>query len=175
MSKAAFDTKQWDTFWKVWNRRLETLPGAKKAALFQAGQAVDALLERQISTRVNDPRGRVKRWQELRLGSGGGYAAISPADDNVRVSRSTSNKYTAKDITRYLERGHKIRPPSGRWRRYRSRVQERADANGKHSLVGIVPGRMFYSWTKMEATAVAVRAAREEILEWIEGFAEGDE
>lgn len=78
MSKAAFDTKQWDTFWKVWNRRLETLPGAKKAALFQAGQAVDILLNRQISTRVNDPRGRVKRWQELRLGSGGGYAAISP-------------------------------------------------------------------------------------------------
>lgn len=182
MNKVAFDQKQWDTFWRVWDRRLETLPGAKKAALFQSGRAVEKVLHKQIDTRFPDtigrrkkkwvnlePSKRVKRWQELRLGSGGGYAEISPVGDNVRTDT------TAKDVTRYLERGHKIRQPSGRWKRYRLRVRGTLDANRKHRLYNVVPGRMFYSWTKMDATRVAVKAAREEILEWIEGFAEGEE
>lgn len=169
------DQNQWDAFWRVWDRKLETFPDAKKAALFQAGLAVKALLDRQISTRLNDPRGRVRRWQELRVGSGGGYVAISPVDDTVRVSRSTSNQYSARDITRYLERGHKIRMPSGRWKRYVPRVYERLDANGKNYLYSIVPGRMFYSWTKMNSSSVAIKAAREEVLKWMEGLAEGDE
>lgn len=168
------DQREWDAFWHVWDKKLESFPGAKKAALFQTGQAVKALLDSQISTRLNDPRGRVRRWQAVRIGSGGGYVAISPINDTVRVSRSTSNGYTAKDITRYLERGHKIRSPSGRWKRYVPRVNKRLDSNGKHYLYDIVPGRMFYSWTKMKSSSVAIRAAREEILKWMEGLSEGD-
>ena len=38
--QSKLDKKQWDTFWKVWDRKLETLPGAKKAALYAAGKAV---------------------------------------------------------------------------------------------------------------------------------------
>lgn len=185
MNKAAFDKKQWDTFWKVWERKLETLPGAKKAALLKSGLAVQALLNKQIDSRFSSaisrkgkrfaPNEQVKRWQELRLGSGGGFSALSPKNITVRTNKKGGGTHTAAQITRYLERGYKTREPSGRWKRYRPRMGDRLDANGKHYLVGIVPGRMFYSWTKMDAARVAVKAAREEILEWIEKFAEGEE
>lgn len=185
MNNVAFDKKQWDTFWKVWDRRVETLPGARKAALFQAGRAAEKVLHKQIDSRFDEtrvarrnkrwvnvhPREDVKRWQELRLGSFNGYAALSPGKDTVYSGAS------AKDVTRYLERGHKIRPPSGRWKRYEKniRINDKFDTNRKHALYHVVAGRMFYSWARMDATRVAIAAAREEILEWIEGFAEGEE
>lgn len=182
MNKAAFDQKQWDTFWKVWDRKLETLPGARKAALLKSGLAVEALLHKQIDARFQDTarkgkrftaREQVKRWQEVRLGSGGGYAAMSPKNITVRTNKTTAGSHTAAAITRYLERGHKIRSPSGRWKRYRPRENDDLLIGGANGF--IVPGRMFYSWTMMDASRVAVKAAREEILEWIERFAEGDE
>lgn len=158
-TQAELDKKQWETFWKVWNRRLETLPGAKKAALYAAGQAVLPVLRQQIERRVDDRHGRVRKWQEIRLGSKGGYVAISPVTDELSVDQ------TARDTTRYLERGHKIRPPSGRAKRYSPRIR-----SGRT----YVPGRMFYSWTRMDATKLAVSAAREEILAWIDELAEVD-
>lgn len=183
MNKVAFDKKQWDTFWMVWERKLETLPGAKKAALLKSGLAVQALLNKQIDSRFSSsisrkgkrfaPNEHVKRWQELRLGVGGGYAAISPKKVTVRVSKKSGRKYTAAAITRYLERGHKIREPSGRWKRYQPRENDELLIGGANGF--IVPGRMFYSWTRMDSTRIAVNAARKEILEWIERFAEGEE
>ena len=186
MNKVSFDQKQWDTFWRVWERRLETLPGAKKAALLKSGLAVQALLHKQIDARFLNSRGKdkrgkrfppneqVKRWQELRLGSGGGYTAISPKNVIVRSNKTMEGSHTAQVITRSLEHGHKIRPPSGRWQRYRPRIKGKLDTNRKHRIHNVVPGRMFYSWAKKDATRVAVNAAREEIHEWIEGFAEGE-
>lgn len=168
------DLREWNAFWKVWDRKLETLPGAKKAALLQSGLAVQSLLHSQISHRINDSRGRVKRWQEVQLGSGGGYSAVAPSTSVVGFNKVAGRKITAKNITQYLEHGHKIRPPSGRRKRYRWKVKAKADTNKKHNLYTVVPGRMFYSWTKADAPKVAVRAARGAILEWINDFA-GDE
>lgn len=189
MNKVAFDKKQWDTFWKGWERRLETLPGARKAALFQAGRAAEKVLHKQIDSRFDEtriarrnkrwvnvhPREDVKRWQDLRLGSFGGYLAISPGKGTVYSGASY------KDVTRYLERGHKTREPSGRWKRYFDRtdgerlIQASYGARKSYESFFVVPGRMFYSWAQMDATRVAIAAARGEILEWIEGFAEGEE
>lgn len=163
--QSKLDKKQWDTFWKVWDRKLETLPGAKKAALYAAGKAVLPALRQQIERRVDDRDGRVRKWQEIRLGSKGGYVAISPVDDQISINQTADRYVTSRDITQYLERGHKIRPPSGRAKRYNPRVK-----SGRT----YVPGRMFYSWTRLDATKLAVSAAREQILEWINELAEVD-
>ena len=92
----------------------------------------------------------MERWQQLRMGSGGGYIAVSPvSDEAVQVTRGGKNT-TSKDVTRYLERGHGIRPPSGRAGRYVPRVR-----SGRT----YVPGRMFYSWAAANAEKLALKAA----------------
>lgn len=150
MNQAAFDKKQWDKFWDYWQDLIKEFPAAKTEALVTAGRAVLPVLQAQIDCRVNDKRGRVKRWQDIRRGSRGGYVAISPVLDQVSVNKTKDRFVTAKDITRYLERGHATRQPSGRSKRY----IPRADST-------YVPGRMFYSWTRMEAAKIALKAADE--------------
>lgn len=150
MRQAELDKQAWDKFWSYWEDLIEEFPAAKTEALVVAGRAVLPLLQKQVRQRVNDSRGRVQRWQELRRGSGGGYVAVSPVGDEVSINRSADRIVTAKDITRYLERGHKIRPPSGRSGRYRPRVE-----SGRT----YVPGKMFYSWTELDAAKIAIEAA----------------
>lgn len=152
MRQAEMDKKSWDKFWSCWEDLIEEFPMAKKEALVRAGQAVLPALQRQIQQRVSDPRGRVRRWQDVRLGSKGGYVAVSPVWDEVSVNRTADRVVTARDITQYLERGHKIRPPSGRAKRYTPRVR-----SGR----AYVPGRQFYSWTKLDAAKIAIEAADE--------------
>lgn len=150
MRQAEMDKKSWDKFWSCWEGLIEEFPAAKTEALVTAGRAVLPLLEKQIEGRVDDRHGRVKKWQELRRGSGGGYVAVSPVREDVSINQSADRIVTAKDITQYLERGHKIRPPSRRSKRYRPRVE-----SGRT----YVPGRQFYSWTKLDAAKIAIEAA----------------
>ena len=149
--RVKLDKSRWDRFWSYWER---DLPGqiktAKGQAVRAAGEAIRDEVAGQVRSRVNDPRGRVERWQQLRMGSGGGYIAVSPvSDEAVQVTRGGKNT-TSKDVTRYLERGHGIRPPSGRAGRYVPRVR-----SGRT----YVPGRMFYSWAAANAEKLALKAA----------------
>ena len=157
MRQAGLDKQTWDKFWDYWQDLIEEWPDAKKAAMLAAGRALLPAVQRQIKQRVNDARGRVQRWQDMRLGSGGGYVAVSPVDDQVTINQTADRFVTAKDITQYLERGHAIRPPSGRSQRYVPRVR-----SGR----SYVPGRQFYSWTQLDAAKIATEAA-DEALEWL--------
>lgn len=150
-SRKWFDEKEWDLFWKSWDEAIQRIPDLKREALEAMGEAVLQEVREQISRRgVNDPQGRVARWQEVRKGDRGGYVAVSPSpDETVQVTRS-GEKTTSKDVTRYLERGHGIRPPSGRTRRYVPRI-------ASHRTY--VSGRMFYSWAKLDAGKIALEKA----------------
>ncbi len=150
MNQAALDKVQWDKFWDYWQDLIEEFPAAKTEALVTAGRAVLPVLQAQIDRRVDDKRGRVKRWQDIRRGSQGGYVAISPVSYEISVNKTKNRFVTARDITKYLERGHAVRPPSGRSKRYVPRADK-----------SYVPGRMFYSWTKLDAAKIAIRAADE--------------
>ena len=145
------DKQRWDRFWSYWEKELPgQIKSAKRQAAQAAGEAIRDEVAGQVRSRVNDPRGRVERWQQLRMGSGGGYIAVSPVSgEAVQVTRGGKNT-TSKDVTRYLERGHGIRPPSGRARRYVPRVR-----SGRT----YVPGRMFYSWAAANAGKLALKAA----------------
>ena len=151
MARQWFDKSDWDAFWRFWDDAIQRIPDLKREALEAMGKAVQQEVREQISRRgVHDSQGRVAKWQEMRIGSKGGYVAVSPSpDEAVQVTRSGETT-TSKDVTRYLERGHGIPTPSGRNRRYQPRITSHRT---------YVPGRMFYSWAKMDAQKIALEEA----------------
>ena len=143
------DIERWKAFWEYWEDLIEEFPDVKKEALRAAGEAALEEVRAQIDRRgIRDTHGRVKRWQGVRMGSKGGYVAVSAIDETVSVTASGTT--TAKDITRYLDKGHGIRRPSGLSKRYVPRMP------GGRTYV---PARQFYSWAKMNAVKIATEAA----------------
>lgn len=62
----------------------------------------------------------MRTWQELRVGSKGGYAALSPGKGTAQP-RAGETQHTwkgkpvsKKQVTRWLERGHGTRRPAAR-------------------------------------------------------------
>ncbi len=138
-------------FVRYWDRLLEIVPEARREAVEAAGEAVKRSLDAQIQ-RVDlisgEAKGRVSSWQRIRLGSGGGWAAVSPTKGTVyswdqragfgaRVRQHTwhGKPVTARQVTTWLERGHGVRPN------------------------GYVTGRQFYAWTRDDAQPIALKAA----------------
>lgn len=134
------------------------VPEARERALKAAIQPVEAELYKQIVARLpgKDQNYHVRGWQEVAMGSKGGYIKIqAPADEKNRYG------YTVRQITGYLEHGHKLAVKRGRYRTS-SRTVENA-ATGDQ----VVPGFLFYSYTKSRAVNAA-RMAAESVLEEIE-------
>lgn len=152
-----FKTVGWDHFWDAWDHVIKRMPEAKHTALFEAGKAILLEVQQQIVRQgVHDSFGRVQRWQEMRLESGKGYVAISPDAEVVRVSKGGAPT-TARTVTNALERGHGVRGPSGRGKRYQPRIR----GNGRY-----VAGRMFYSFAKMNSEQIAIHAAELGLTYW---------
>ena len=138
-------------FVRYWDRLLEIVPEARREAVEAAGEAVKRSLDTQIqSANLSsiEAKGRVSSWQRLRLGSGGGWAAISAMKETVyswdqrvsfgaRVRQHTwhGNPVTARQVTTWLERGHGVKPS------------------------GYVSGRRFYAYTKDDAQEISLKAA----------------
>ena len=161
--RTEFNIERWQRFWAQWEHVIEQVPEAKRDALKAMGEAVLAELRDQIDLQgVNDARGRVKRWQEYRIGCGGGYVAVSPVTDEAQVTRGGETT-TSKDVTRYLDRGHGVRGPSGRAKRYEPRYQ--------HARL-YVPGHLFYSYTRDKAGRIAAHAAEKNVLVPLENMLE---
>lgn len=148
------DLTAWNKFWDYWGDLIEEVPETIKTALYAAAVAAQKEVQAQIDRQgVTDPRGRVKRWQEIRMGSGGHYSAVSPTlDDVVQAAKSSGEWTTSADLTRYLDRGHGVRQPSGRAKRYQPRLR----GNGTY-----VSGHQFYSWATMQADKLARDAAED--------------
>ncbi|WP_029502496.1 hypothetical protein [Lachnoclostridium phytofermentans] len=103
---------------------------------------------------LNDSSGKVKGWQDSYVGSGGGYAAIRATDKSTGANSPGA-------ITNYLENGHKIRQPSGNYRKYRPRIKK-----------AYVDGYHFYKTARGNVESKAIEAAEEfvqEITEKMEG------
>jgi len=150
MARNDLDMTRWKEFWgaKGWQRVIQIMPEAKRAALFEAGKALMQEVQSQIGKQgVNDQFGRVRSWQSPEIGSGGGYVAVRP-DDGVAIT--TGGESDKKKITRYLEQGHGVRMPSGRAKYYKPRLR----GNGVY-----VKGYQFYSFSKLEAEQIAIHAA----------------
>lgn len=148
------DLSAWNKLWDYWGDFIEEVPEAIKTALYAAAVVAQKEIQRQIDQQaVTDPHGRVKRWQEIRMGSGGHYSAVSPTfDDVVQVAKASGAWTTSADLTRYLDRGHGVRLPSGRAKRYQPRLR----GNGTY-----VKGYQFYSWAASKSDKIALDAAED--------------
>ena len=132
-----------DRFARYWEKLYQAFPDARRQAAQAMGEAVQKDLNAQIQAAdlENGAKSTVRSWQDVRIGSRGGYAAVYPAG-GVAKPRAGQKQHTwrgdpvtQKQVTRWLERGHGT--PQG----------------------GYVKGRQFYSFTRMKAWEHARKAA----------------
>lgn len=163
--KAELNRRAVQKFISYWEDLIEDFPEARGEAVRAMGEAVQRDLSAQIARAdlEEDARGTVISWQELRLGSLGGYAAITPKADTARPRAGKQHTWkgkavTQKQVTRWLERGHGVPKYTGS-----GMQRNRKRRSGLNPVTGLryVKGRMFYSWTKMKALEHALDAANE--------------
>lgn len=180
--KATLERKKIREFNEFWEDLYKAFPEARRQAVETMGQAIQEEVNARIA--AADLAGGAKRtvqsWQELRLGSSGGYAAVSPRKGTVtsvdrgqsgsRVRQHTwkGQPVTALQVTRWLERGHGVRKadPKGDYKYSKRRSQRWRALHNDSTNTDYIKGRMFYSWAKMKATDLALDAA-ERVLERI--------
>lgn len=161
-------------FVKYWDELFQLVPEARREAMEAAGEAVKRSLDTQIQASnfsSMEAMGRVKSWQVLRLGSGGGWAAVSAMKRSTVYSfdsrRNFGGSYrqhtwkgkpvTAGQVTAWLERGHGT-GTTGQIETVltkRKWIHQRKERWGS----GYVAGRQFYAYTKDDALEIALKAA----------------
>lgn len=156
------DRRELDKFNRRWEDLYEEFPAARAAAVAAMGRAVkEELDERILSQGVDDMFGHIRNAQQIRLGDKGGYAAVSPVADGMtdrfgRVKTWKGKQVSTRQVTRWLERGHAARKPGSDAKRYSPRIKKAGISNRGTAYV---PGRMFYSYTRMRALSHALTAA----------------
>lgn len=158
----SLDKSGWDKFMAAWQNVTEAFPDAKRRALHEAGKVILLeVMDQIVISGIRDNRFHVRSWQDMRIGSGGGYVAIAPAVVNV-----PSKGLMSKKITKYLDLGYAARRPSGTNKRYEPRI-ERARIGPRGNVY--VPGRHFYDSARPKANEEAKKAA-EKVLAQIENL-----
>ena len=126
---------------RSFDKLLEEFPERRRELHERVGRAVQRELQQQIaSSGINDSSGRVRRWQVVHVGTGGGYAAVRPEKGKTGADSPGA-------ITNYLEGGHRIASPRG-GKNYRPRLR-----------VSYVSGYHFYVNTSMRAESIAIGEA----------------
>lgn len=155
-----------DAFARKWEDLLRAFPEARRKAVETMGEAARRQLNEQIqAAQLKDgAKGTVRSWQELRLGSGGGYAALSPRKGVARPAPGErqhtwhGSPVTQRQVTRWLEKGHGVRKPTAG----SGKAWNQAGRGGRikqRSARTYVAGRQFYSWTEEKALELARKAA----------------
>lgn len=124
---------------------VDEMPDRRRKLHDKLSERLKARVDAEIAVSINDEHGKIRAWQEARVGSGGGYAAVRPTDKGTGANSPGA-------ITNYLENGHNVRP-SLVGANYRSRInmiqtKERTIGHGssrKKVNVPFVPGREFYA------------------------------
>lgn len=152
----SIDLKAMEKFIDDLNDLLDDIPNARRELHEEMAKLLKTEVDEAIiSSGIQDTSGKVRSWQEARVGSGGGYAAIRPTDSSVGPNSPGA-------ITNYLEHGHRIRRPSGNAKRYRPKIR-----------VPYVDGRHFYQSASRTIEPKAIALA-EQFAEKLAKRIEGD-
>lgn len=137
------------------NSLSEEFPDIRRETVNEMSETLKQELSAQIiSQGVNDSNGFVKSWQVSRVGSLGGYAAISPGRFNAvkssdgRVHTFKGNPVSATQVTAFLINGHKTRKPMF----FNSTAQFLKSSKSVQQFP-------FYQETENQADAIAQQAA----------------
>jgi len=157
MQEFMVDTGEWKAFWERWQDTVDQIPGMKEYLLDRIGRRVRDEVRTSVGrSGVNDSHGRVKLWQQRYIGSGKGYTAVRAESVNVPAGyrRKSDGIQTemvnAGALTNFLVSGHRVRSPSGRWKRYKHRGDRTR-----------VQGFDFYEKAKTEAEKISVQEAED--------------
>lgn len=170
------ERKAVEQFHQYWDRLFKVFPEYRRTAVEAMGEAARKNVSAQIQAAdlENDAKGHVDSWQELSIGSKGGYAAVRPQSktpySGERPKTWKGVPVTVGQVTVWLDRGHgteakKTFHTAGRGGKLHT-VSARA---GK----GYVKGRQFYSRARSQALELALKAA-DECLSKIEDELEYD-
>lgn len=125
-----------------------SIPELQRAAHERLGQVLQRTVRGNISTSLNDSHGKIAGWQDVFVGSGGGYAA-------VRATASPAGRDGAGAVTNYLENGHIKRQRRTYVRKQKRKIKIiRARAGNNW-----VEGRHFYQKSKSSAQQEVQREA----------------
>lgn len=119
------------------NELLPKLREVRREALAMAGDEMLGAVRRRIGG-----SGRVQRWQEKYLGSGGGYTAV-----RAKGKTYDENGYALGYVTNSLESGHKQQPG-----RYVPAIQRKLTRDR-------VPGKYMYALSAPDVERAAQEAA----------------
>lgn len=97
--------------------------------------------------------GKVAGWQASFVGSKSGYAAVRPQAKTYQETKQ-GRRYAVGHVTTAIEVGHKVRPPSGRSKRYQPRLEKTR-----------VPGKGFYLGAESQLASLAQAAAEQFVAE----------
>jgi len=152
MQEFTVDTNGWNAFWEKWRDTVNAIPDMKEVLLKRVGREVRDEVRRAIdASGLNDRRyGRVKLWQGSHVGSGLGYTAVRRDSDMTMSGGGNKDPINTAALTNFLNFGHKVRGPSGRAKRYRSRAEK--------ARVG---GFRFYKTAGNQSEKIAIQVAEE--------------
>lgn len=134
---------------------LKRVPALRRKVVESVTQKVKARLDTEIASRVRDTHGKIRGWQEIRIGGNAGYGVIAPR-------RGSSGANSPGAITNYLESGHRIRRPAKAGAKgYRPRIR-----------VAAVAGRFFYKSADAQKEGIInieLKKFEKELAENLEG------
>ena len=137
------DTSGLDRLLESWDKLTRRFPEVKRSLLAELGQEMLQRVQQQIGC-----PGKVAGWQDVHVGSGGGYAAVRPKRDTYQTTKS-GKRYPVGYVTNAIENGHKI-PHRRGGKNYRPEIH-----------VAAVPGKWFYDRVRRELPGMAEQETRE--------------
>ena len=138
-------------------KKLEAAPDILRDARRRAMEEAAPKLKREVDTAIGG-KGKVRSWQEQRVGSGGGYAAVSPKSKTWTKVNGRGKKYAVGYVTNAIEHGHRFPSPTGKNQRYQPQIK-----SGRMN----VPGKKFYQQADKKTQAIAMEAAEQVVAELI--------
>jgi hypothetical protein len=141
-----------------WKELIQEIPELKRATFEDLGPDLLSEVRRQIGG-----SGKVQSWQEARVGSRGGYAAVRPKAKTYYASREGGKQYAVGYITNAINSGHKQVP---------GRFVPTGENEGFRTKKEWVPSRHFYEDAATNAEALihrAVESLERRMKEAVEG------
>ena len=137
-------TVKWDgldQLGKSWSELLKRFPEEKRRVLFEVGQELLTQVRQEIGG-----KGKVAGWQDIHMGSKGGYVAVRARAKEYQTTKS-GKRYAVGYVTNAIEWGHRTggRRPGRKAEgyRYRPRIHKAA-----------VPGKWTYKMVRGQLDAI---------------------
>ena len=152
------DASGLDRLVESWDRLVKQFPEEKRKMLERLGPRMLELIRQNIGG-----GGTVAGWQEMYMGSRGGYVAVRPRAKQYKRTKG-GKEYAVGYVTNAIERGHRHggrRVPDHKGYKYRGRITTPA-----------VPGRWFYAAARRELPNMAeseIRRLLDLIVDGLEG------